>query len=200
MDNSLLQLLKKRRTYYKLGRRPVLPEVRLHRLLEEAVLHVPSAFNSQSTRIVLLLGEQHEYFWNTVKNILQAMTLAEAFERTRAKIDGAFLAGEGTVLFFEDKKVVEGLQQQFPLYKDSFPTYAEHTSAMHQLAVWMLLEEAGYGASLQHYNPLVDEAVTEKWNISPDWKLVAQMPFGSPEEEPGEKAFNPIAERVKVFK
>lgn len=200
MNSSLLQLLEKRRTYYKLGRRPVLSDVELQRLVEGAILHVPSAFNSQSTRMVLLLGEQHEYFWNTVKKILQEITPADAFERTRAKIDGAFLAGEGTILFFEDKKVVEGLQQRFPLYKDSFPIYAEHTSAMHQLAVWMLLEEAGYGASLQHYNPLVDEAVIEKWNISPDWKLVAQMPFGSPEEEPGEKTFNPIAERVKVFK
>lgn len=200
MSHSLLQFLEKRRTYYKLGRRPILSDMELQHLLEGAILHVPSAFNSQSTRMILLLGEQHLRLWEIVKKALQGMVPEKVFERTRAKIDGAFQAGEGTVLFFEDRKVIEGLQQQFPLYKDSFPVYSEHTSAMHQLAVWMLLEEAGYGASLQHYNPLIDEAVMQEWNISPDWKLVAQMPFGSPEEEPGEKTFNPVAERVKVFK
>jgi len=71
---------------------------------------------------------------------------------------------------------------------------------MHQLAIWTMLEEAGFGASLQHYNPLIDEEVVKTWNLPSTWKLVAQMPFGVPTQGPGEKSFQPIDERVKVFK
>ena len=44
---------------------------------------------------------------------------------------------------------------------------AQQTSAMHQLAIWTMLEDAGFGASLQHYNPLIDEAVAKQWHINP---------------------------------
>ena len=71
---------------------------------------------------------------------------------------------------------------------------------MHQLAVWAMLEDAGFGASLQHYNPLVDKAVMAEWKLPENWELVAQMPFGVPLQEPGQKEFNPIEERVRVFK
>ena len=36
-----------------------------------------------------------------------------------------------------------------------------------------------FGASLQHYNPLIDEAVAKQWHINPNWKLIAEMPFGT---------------------
>lgn len=71
---------------------------------------------------------------------------------------------------------------------------------MLQFAVWTLLELEGLGASLQHYNPLIDEAVKAEWNMPEGWRLIAQMPFGNPTAEPGEKDFQPIEERVKVFK
>jgi hypothetical protein len=32
------------------------------------------------------------------------------------------------------------------------------------------------------------------------WKLIAQMPFGKPSAAAGEKKFNPVQERIKVFK
>ena len=37
------------------------------------------------------------------------------------------------------------LQESFPTYKDNFPIWAEQTDAMHQLAVWTMLEDAGMG-------------------------------------------------------
>ena len=72
--------------------------------------------------------------------------------------------------------------------------------AMHQLAIWTMLEDAGFGASLQHYNPLIDEAVAKQWHINPNWKLIAEMPFGTSTQEPGEKQFAPLEERILVFK
>ena len=47
-----------------------------------------------------------------------------------------------------------------------------------------MLEDAGMGASLQHYNPLIDDEVRKAWNLPGDWKLVAQMPFGVPVAQP----------------
>ncbi len=57
---------------------------------------------------------------------------------------------------------------------------------MHQFAIWMHYE--GIGASLQHYNPLVECKMTSKeFNIPKSWKLIAQMPFGDIREAAGEK-------------
>ncbi|KAB0669061.1 nitroreductase [Oryzomonas sagensis] len=62
---------------------------------------------------------------------------------------------------------------------------------MLQFAVWAALEQEGFGASLQHDNPVSDEAVKEVWEIPGTWKLIAQMPFGKPVAQPAEKEFNP---------
>ena len=106
----------------------------------------------------------------------------------------------GTVLFFEDQKVVKGLQEAFPSYQENFPGWSLQTSAMHQLAVWVMLEDVGFGASLQHYNPLIDDEVRRAWNLPAHWHLIAEMPFGVPVNQPGEKEFQPLEERIKVFK
>ena len=140
---------------------------------------------------MLLLHEQHKAFWEIVKRTLQAIIPAEAFVATEQKIDRSFASGYGTVLYYEDTTVVRKLQEQFPTYADNFPIWSEHTSAMHQLAVWTMLEDAGFGASLQHYNPLIDKEVRERWDLPAAWRLIAQMPFGTPGGEPQEKSFKP---------
>ena len=61
-----------------------------------------------------------------------------------------------------------------------------------KLVVWAALEAEGLGASLQHYNPLIDDEVKKEWNIPGNWKLIAQMPFGNPTSPPGEKEFQPL--------
>lgn len=65
--------------------------------------------------------------------------------------------------------------------------------------VWTALEAEGFGANLQHYNPLIDATVAKQWNLPNDWRLVAQLVFGSPEGTADEKSHKPIEERVKVF-
>ena len=200
MERSLKEALNLRRSYYAVSNKSLISDEEIENIVKFAVKHVPSAFNSQSTRLVLLLGEQHRKFWDIVKETLRKIVSAEAFKATETKVDTSFKAGYGTVLFFEDRTIVEGLQKAFPLYHEKFPIWSQHTSAMHQLAVWAMLEDAGFGASLQHYNPLVDKAVMAEWKLPENWELVAQMPFGVPLQEPGQKEFNPIEERVRVFK
>lgn len=191
--------IEKRRSCYNISAESPISDNELKELIDFAVLHVPSAFNSQSTRTVLLLNEHHKKLWEIVKAKLQKLTTPEAFENTKAKIEGSFEAGYGTILFYEDQQIVKGLQEQFPSYQDKFPVWSEHTSAMHQLAVWLLLGDAGFGASLQHYNPLIDAAVAKTWNIPAKWKLVAEMPFGTPTAEFGQKEFGSLEERSLIF-
>lgn len=65
--------------------------------------------------------------------------------------------------------------------------------------VWTGLEALGFGANLQHYNPLIDAGVAKQWDLPSDWRLIAQLVFGAPEGEAGEKVQKPVEERVKVF-
>ena len=189
-----------RRSYYALRPESPVGDGQLEELLRFAIQHIPSAYNSQSTRLVLLLHEAHAAFWQLVEQVLQPLVPAEHFPKTREKIANSFASGYGTVLFYEDEQVVLSLQAVNPAYADNFPVWAEHTSAMHQLAVWTMLEDAGFGASLQHYNPLVDKLVQQRWNLPETWRLIAQMPFGVPADEPGPKSCQPIAGRLRVFK
>lgn len=200
MEKCFREALRDRRTYYSITSQSPVSNEEIERIVNFAVTHVPSAFNSQSTRVVLLLGESHKKLWHIVKEALKKIVPPEAFVTTEAKINGSFACGYGTVLFFEDQTVVKGLQDAFPLYKDNFPGWSLQTSAMHQLAVWTMLEEVGFGASLQHYNPLIDEEVHQTWNLPESWSLVAEMPFGLPVQQPGNKEFNELSARVKVFK
>lgn len=135
MSNSFIELIKKRRTIYSLGNNLPVSQDRIAALIKEAVKHSPTAFNSQSSRVVVLFGENHKKLWNIVKDTLRAIVPADAFAATEGKIDNAFLSGAGTVLFFEDQSVVKGLQEQFALYADNFPIWSEQASGIAQFAV-----------------------------------------------------------------
>ena len=197
MNSTLIESLKQRRTQYALGRNVSLDKDALTQRIKEAIRHTPSSFNSQSSRAVILFGEQSEKFWALTKAELSRIVPADAFAPTAAKLD-SFAAGVGTVLFYEDQSVVKGLQEQFALYADNFPVWSEQAGGMAQFAVWLALTEAGVGASLQHYNPVADEATRQEWNVPATWKLRAQMPFGSHEGGFGEKAFMDDSQRFIV--
>lgn len=200
MKRNFKEALKHRRSYYSICSKSPITDQEIEKIVMHAVKYTPSAFNSQTSRLVLLLHEEHILFWEIVKETLRSMLSQEIYKKTEAKINYSFASGYGTVLFFEDTTIVEGLKREFPTYQDRFPIWSQQTSGMHQIAVWTMLEDAGFGASLQHYNPLIDKEVMETWKLPPDWELIAQMPFGLPVEEPGEKQFNPLQERIRIFK
>lgn len=99
-----------------------------------------------------------------------------------------------------DDHVTADLQAKFPLYADNFPVWAEQANGILQYMVWTSLAENNVGASLQHYNPLIDEKVREEWRLPQSWRLRAQMPFGSIEASVGKKTYLPMDMRLKVFK
>lgn len=200
MDRNFKEALKHRRTYYSINDKSPVADSVIKEILEFVLMNVPSAFNSQTTRMVLLLGEENKKLWDIVKETLRQIVSAEAFGKTAEKIDNSFACGYGTVLFFEDHSIVENLQTAFPAYKDNFPGWSVQTSGMHQLAVWVMLEDVGLGASLQHYNPLIDMEVRKIWSIPESWHLVSEMPFGTPTAKPGSKESDPLEKRVKVYR
>ncbi len=197
MSNAYIEALKQRRTQYALGHNVSLSKEALVTLIQEAVKHSPSSFNSQTSRVLVLFGAESEKLWALATDEVRKVAPAEGFDKTEAKLKG-FAAGVGTVLFFEDQDVVRGLQEKFALYADNFPVWSEQASGMAQLSVWSALANAGVGASLQHYNPLIDAAVAREWKVPASWKLRAQMPFGSNEAPQTDKAFMDDADRFIV--
>lgn len=199
MTNEFLNLIEQRRTIYALAKNVEQTPEYLTDLIQRTIRESPSSFNSQSSRAVILFNAEHEKFWNFVKQELQAYATDEAAAaKTAAKMD-SFAAGLGTILFFEDMSVVKDLQTRFALYAENFPIWAEHSTAMAQFATWTALHTEGLGASLQHYNPIVDQQVHKEWDIPQNWKLRAQLVFGSIEAEAKEKTYIENTERFKVF-
>lgn len=195
---SLQQAAESRRSIYSLNKNLPVGKDEVVQIVEHAVLHTPSSFNSQSARVVVLFGEEHDKVWQFVEDALRAVVPADSFEPTVQKLN-LFKAGAATILFYEDQNVVKGLQEQFPAYAANFPIWADQANAMVQYAVWTTLAAVSVGANLQHYNPLPDTAIAEAWNIPENWLLRAQMVVGGIGAPAGEKTFQPVAERLKVF-
>lgn len=199
MVKNFYKAVADRRSFYGISKEIVVSDERIKEVIEHAIKYTPSAFNSQSTRVILLLHKQHDKLWGITKEALRKIVPVDKFRATEDKIN-SFANGYATILFFEDNSTIKSLQEQFPSYKENFPMWSEQTSGMHQYVIWTSLEIEGFGVSLQHYNSLIEEDVKNEWNIPRNWRLIAQMPFGKPTIKPEKKKFNPLENRIKVFK
>ncbi|KAK5249168.1 putative nitroreductase [Cryomyces antarcticus] len=196
-SKTFMDAVKTRRTYYQINKEAPISDDRIVEIVKDAVYHTPSSFNSQSSRLVVLLKKEHDEFWDQVKTVLKAILPEDKYPATEQRLNG-FQAGYGTILFFEAPEPVQALQKQFPQFADHFPQWSEHTSAMHQYVLWTALEAEGFGANLQHYNPIIDQKAQTHWKIPMTWSLKAQLVFGGRAGKPGEKQFQAIEERVFV--
>ncbi len=183
---------------YSLEKSSPISDERIREILEFSLIHTPTAFNSQSGRAVLLLNGEHDELWSMASSALKAIVPPDAFPATEEKIN-MFSGAYGTVLFFEDSEVIENLQSSFPAYSGNFPLWSLQSSGMLQNNIWSSFSLEGIGASLQHYNELIEAAVKERWNIPSTWKLISQMPFGTPLENPGEKEISDVSKRLYAF-
>ena len=161
MTKDFYTTVEKRRSYYGIGKETAVSDEKIKEVVEHAVKHTPSAFNSQSARVIVLLGTQHDKLWNITKDALRKIVPAENFAATEEKID-SFKSGYGTVLFFEESTVIDALQKQFPLYAHNFPVWSQQSNGMLQFVIWSGLEAEGLGASLQHYTELIETEVKKE--------------------------------------
>ena len=189
MKSEFNNLLAKRRSIYALGDNVKESLENIYTLIKDTVRNSPTAFNSQTVRTVVLFGKASNKVWDIVEDRLKSeVPNEEAFAKTKEKI-ATFRAGFGTILFLTDTAIVEKLERDFPLYAANFADWAEQGIGGAQQAVWAALAEQHIGASLQHYNPLIDDAIHEAFDLPKEWKLRAQMPFGSIEAPAGEKDY-----------
>lgn len=195
------EILKKRHSEYALSPEWVTSEEEVEALLGEVLHLTPSHFNSQPVRMVLLKGEAHKAHWKLIEEILIDRIGKEAYDKnTRGKIEGAFLSGAGTVVFFDDTTITKNMINQFPAYAHNFPNWAQQVQGSHQLMVWLGLTSLGYGASLQHYNGIDDDKVKEQLGVPKEWDFIAHMPFGKVLNPAGEKEKKPLSETLIIKK
>ncbi|KAF6225237.1 hypothetical protein HO133_010434 [Letharia lupina] len=187
-----------RRSYYQITNESTISDARIKELVTHTVKHVPSAFHSQTTRMVVVLKEKHEELWDAIMEVYKVQLPADKFEHAKGRMVG-FRKAYGTILFYEDTSNVREFQEKYKTYEDKFPQWSEQTNGMHQYTLWCALEAEGMGVNLQHYNPLIDTRLETMYDVPATWSLKSQMVFGKPTGQPGEKTFKPVEERVKYF-
>lgn len=64
--DQFLAAAKFRRTVYGLKASSHVPDSRIEEIIKEVLSFAPSSYNTQSTRITLVLGEKHKQFWDIV--------------------------------------------------------------------------------------------------------------------------------------
>jgi predicted oxidoreductase (fatty acid repression mutant protein) len=118
--DTFIELAKARRTIYQLGNKSPVPDSKIEELVNSAILNVPSSFNTQSTRLVVLLHDEHKRLWDIGISVFQDMVKAgtipkEMWEKqTLPKLQG-FQAGVGTVCCPESRAVRCGFVERFVL-------------------------------------------------------------------------------------
>lgn len=200
MNSTFNKLTAQRRSIYALGDQLTNSPEEIYDLIITAIKNSPTAFNSQTVRAVVLFGKSSDKVWDIVEVALKEVVEdPQAFAKTQQKI-ASFRAGFGTVLFLTETDTVHELEKQFPAYADNFADWAEQGIGGAQQAVWTALAEQQIGASLQHYNPLIDDAIHQAFNLPDSWQLRAEMPFGSIEAPAGNKDFRDDSEKFKLIK
>lgn len=194
MNKSVYAAAKSRRSIYKYKDAIPISDMRLREILAFFLKHGPSPNNSQSARMALLLGNHHKKLWD----IVLAAIGSKAKPTTHEKIT-KFRDGYGTILFFDDTAVTQKLARELSENPERFKDWAHQANAMLQFSIWSAFAAEGIGASLQHYNPIIDNMVRETWGIPAEYELIAQMPFGAPDEKAWDRTYLPIEERMRVF-
>lgn len=199
MTKNFYETVENRHSIYGLSDEFVISDERLQEVLHIAVKHAPSAFNSQTARLVVLLEDQNQEFWKQVFDGIKDGLSEERYERNKKRFEG-FASGHGTVLVFEDEKEIATYQEKFSDLADVFPIFSQQSSGMLQYLVWTTLENEGFGASLQHYYPQLSEEFKKQWGIQEGWKLISEIPFGAPTESPKPKEYKPAEDMVFIVK
>lgn len=188
--STFLKSYTSRRTQYQLKK--ALPEgvtlQQVQDIVQQLVKHTPTSFNSQTVRAVILTGALHDKVWQSVTDAIPA-------EAQKKRPNSIKEEAYGSIIFFDDDAALKKIQEAFPPYADYFPIFASTSNGAAQINTWTLIGELGLGGHLQHYNPLVQEAL--KGKVPESWNVVAQLAFGVPVGEPSEKEF--IDNEVKVL-
>lgn len=93
---QIIELAKNRRSYYPLSKDLAIPADKIQEIVKALLQEVPSSFNSQSNRVLVLFGAEHEKLWDITTEILKPIVPADSWEGTAGKM-GMFKGAAGTV-------------------------------------------------------------------------------------------------------
>jgi predicted oxidoreductase (fatty acid repression mutant protein) len=193
--NTVIKAIAQRRSMTQLTKTPSFNKDLVSTTIQDVLKHTPSAFNSQSSGALVITGDVHVKFWEEVRGrVLPLVSDEKAIVRTNKKIDG-FKAGDGTVIFLENQTINQSLRERFPLYASSVDLWADQGQGFVQYGVWLALHELGFGVSLQHYNPLIDDYIYDELKVERHFKIVGQMPFGKIAGEVSNKSYIDLSQR-----
>ena len=94
----LLPAIITRRTYYNITSHCPIPDSKIRDLVFQTTKYTPSAFNSQSARLVLFLGAEHEKLWDVIDASYKQQLSAkvDVYQGLHERFLG-FRKGRGTV-------------------------------------------------------------------------------------------------------
>src|SRR5690625_6617840 len=121
MATNFLTALRKRRSQYVLGKNIDRSPAEIRALITETMRHTPSAFHSQSSRAVILFGDENIELWKLIEDHLREMVPAADFAPTEDKLRG-FAAGLRTIMFFEGMGAGTAPQERCGLHAQTCPT------------------------------------------------------------------------------
>jgi predicted oxidoreductase (fatty acid repression mutant protein) len=116
-SKSFFSAVESRRTIYQLSHESPIPDARIKEIVTFALKHTPSSFNSQTSRVVLVLKKKHQELWDAIAEVYKAMLPEDKFNHAKQKFDG-FRAGYGTVSSLTSRRL-QGLYADNPGYRFS---------------------------------------------------------------------------------
>ena len=109
-SKDFLTVTESRRSLYQLTNESTISDARIKELVVHTIKHVPSSFNSQTTRLVVVLKEKHEELWDAILEVYKVQLPADKFEHLKGRVVG-FRNAYGTVsligLFVQSKPLIE---------------------------------------------------------------------------------------------
>ena len=173
--NDFINTLKSRYSCYALAKGSVLSDQDLIKFVEKCIYYNPSAFNVQSTRVVMLFGNRPKLVWTHVLGLMPKdypELLVKELENCRES--------HVIFLFFDDCNATKKAAEDYHMNIENFESWAVQSLAMLQITLWNGLTHLGYGANIQHYNRQLDEFTKKEYDLPSHWKLLAQMNVGLP--------------------
>src|SRR5690606_14024599 len=87
MSIDFYSAVKKRRSCYTIDQEVPVSDKKILEVVQFAVKHTPSAFNSQSARVVVLLKQHHHQLWDITERTLRKLVPEESFAATQEKMN-----------------------------------------------------------------------------------------------------------------
>lgn len=187
--------LKLRHSNYSLIKDSMLSDSQLIKFIEKCIYFHPSAFNVQSTRIVILLNDNVYRLWDHVLGIIpkeMPQILVDELKNCREAY--------ATILFFDDINATKRESEERHMSIENFESWALQSMAMLQSVIWNGLSYIGYGVNIQHFNKELDEYVKKTFSLQNHWKLLAQMNIGLFSKKAANRTRLPINHLLITYK